>query len=68
MQTREHIFKNCPEWKPQQKILWAEVRKETGEGEGPVQDPGPPCRRPVQPAGAGLPLHHGCGEAGPAPG
>jgi len=20
----------CPEWKPQQKILWAEVRKETG--------------------------------------
>jgi len=22
----------CPEWKAQQKILWAEVRKETGRG------------------------------------
>jgi len=31
-QTREHLFKACPEWKAQQKILWAEVRKETGEG------------------------------------
>ena len=29
-QTREHLFKACPEWKAQQKILWAEVRKETG--------------------------------------
>ena len=29
-QTREHLFKVCPEWKTQQKILWAEVRKETG--------------------------------------
>jgi hypothetical protein len=38
------------------------------EGEEPVQDPGPPCRRSVQSAGAGLPFHHGCGEAGPAPG
>jgi hypothetical protein len=32
MQTREHLFKNCPRWKPQQKILWAKVRKETGRG------------------------------------
>jgi len=31
-QTREHLFKHCKEWKPQQKILWAEVRKETGRG------------------------------------
>jgi hypothetical protein len=31
-QTTEHIFKNCPEWKPQQKTLWAEVWKETGRG------------------------------------
>jgi len=31
-QTREHLFKVCPEWKAQQKILWAEVRKETGKG------------------------------------
>jgi hypothetical protein len=26
------LFKNCPRWKPQQKILWAEVRKESGRG------------------------------------
>jgi hypothetical protein len=29
-QTREHLFKVCPEWKAQQKILWAEVRKAAG--------------------------------------
>jgi len=29
-QTRDHLFKECPEWKPQQRILWAEVKKETG--------------------------------------
>jgi ribonuclease HI len=29
-QTREHLLKVCPEWKAQQKILWAEVKKETG--------------------------------------
>ena len=29
-QTREHLFKCCPYWKCQQKILWAEVRRETG--------------------------------------
>ena len=29
-QTREHLFKECPEQKAQQKILWAEVWKETG--------------------------------------
>jgi hypothetical protein len=28
----DHVFKNCPRWKPQQKILWAEVRKESGRG------------------------------------
>jgi hypothetical protein len=32
LQTREHLFKNCPRWKPQQKTLRAEVRKETGRG------------------------------------
>ena len=32
MQTWEHLFKECPEWKPQQRILWAEVKKETGRG------------------------------------
>jgi len=30
-QTRDHLFKECPEWKMQQKILWAEVQKETGK-------------------------------------
>jgi len=29
-QTRDHLFKECPECKPQQKILWVEVKKETG--------------------------------------
>jgi hypothetical protein len=28
-QTREHLFKNSSRWQPQQKILWAEVRKGT---------------------------------------
>jgi len=31
-QTREHLFKNCDRWRPQQKIMWAEVRKKTGRG------------------------------------
>jgi len=29
-QKREHLFKACLEWKMQQKVLWAEVQKETG--------------------------------------
>jgi hypothetical protein len=29
-QTRDHLFKECIEWKEQQKTVWAEVRKETG--------------------------------------
>jgi len=29
-QTRDHPFEECPEWKSQQKILWAEVKKKTG--------------------------------------
>jgi len=29
-QTRDHLFKVCPEWKAQQKVLGAEVRKESG--------------------------------------
>jgi len=28
----EHLFKNCPQRKRRQKILWAAVRKETGMG------------------------------------
>jgi len=30
--TREHLFKVCLEWEDQQKILWAEVLKATGNG------------------------------------
>jgi hypothetical protein len=29
-QRREHFFKKCTQWKYQQKILWAAVRKEAG--------------------------------------
>jgi hypothetical protein len=32
MMTREHVFKNCPEWKEQQRVLWKEVWKEAGRG------------------------------------
>jgi hypothetical protein len=32
VQTREHLFKNCPRWKLQQKNLWAEVRRDTDRG------------------------------------
>jgi len=31
-QTREHLFKYCPHWKGQQKILWVEVRRDTRRG------------------------------------
>jgi len=29
-QTRDNLLKECPKWKGEQKILWAEVRKEIG--------------------------------------
>jgi len=29
---RDHLSKGCPEWKAQQKILWAEVLKATWVG------------------------------------
>jgi hypothetical protein len=28
--TRDNLFKECVEWRDQQRTLWAEVRKETG--------------------------------------
>jgi len=31
-QTRDHLLKECPRWKEQQKALWGEVYKETGRG------------------------------------
>jgi len=33
-QRRDDLFKVCPEWKALRKILWAEVRKESGSGNG----------------------------------
>jgi len=36
-QTRGHLFKVCPEWKAQQKILWAEVWEEAGSGKSPFK-------------------------------
>jgi len=31
-QTWDRLFKACPQWKAQQKILWAELRKESRRG------------------------------------
>jgi ribonuclease HI len=31
-QTREHLFKTCTAWRQQQKMLWTEVRLQTGRG------------------------------------
>ena len=30
VQTRDHLFKECPRWRGQQKILWSEFKKDTG--------------------------------------
>jgi len=37
IQTREHLFKNCPQWKSQQKTLWATVLEETRKLPGPLR-------------------------------
>jgi len=54
--TREHLFKNCPQWKSQQKTLWRPSSKRPGSsrshpGQGPYKDRGTACRRAVQPSG-----------------
>jgi len=36
-QTREHLFKNCPQWKSQQKALWATVLEATRKLPGPTR-------------------------------
>ena len=36
-QTREHLLKNCPQWKHQQKTLWATVITETRKIPGPTR-------------------------------
>jgi len=58
IQNREHLFKVCPEWGAQQKILWAQV----WEVEESVEDPGPLSRWAVQSGDAGLPLCYRCGN------
>jgi len=37
IQTREHLFKNCPQWKSQQKTLWTTVLEETRKLPGPTR-------------------------------
>jgi len=66
-QTRDHLFKVCPKWKVQQKILWAEVLKETKRWKSrwTVRDLLADERRA---GSAGLPLRYGCGKASAATG
>ena len=40
IQTREHLFKNCPQWKSQQKTLWATVLETTRKLPGPIRSRG----------------------------
>ena len=37
IQTREHLFKNCPQWRSQQKTLSTSVLEETRKLPGPTQ-------------------------------
>ena len=37
IQTREHLFKNCSQWKSQQKTLWTTVLEETRKLPGPTR-------------------------------
>ena len=36
--TRDHLFKHCPEWKNQQKVLWNTVLTETRKLPGPTRE------------------------------
>jgi len=36
IQTREHLFKDCPQWKSQQKTLWETVLDKTRKLPGPT--------------------------------
>jgi len=63
VQTRDHLFKVCPEWRIQQKILWAEVQKETGKWKSRWKIRDLLADGEVWVGGAGLPLVYRCGEA-----
>jgi len=62
-QTRDHLFNACPEWKAQQKILSAEVWKESGRGKSRLKIRGLladwRCSQAIHYLD-GLPLLHGC--------
>ena len=56
IQTRENLFKNCPQWRNQQKTFWTTVLKEARKlpshtGQGPYQHRGAARRRVVQSGG-----------------
>ena len=37
IQTREHLLKNCPQWRSQQKTLWTSVLEEAKQLPGPTR-------------------------------
>jgi len=59
------LFKVCPEWKPQQKILWAEVWKKTGRGKSWFTIRGLFANTRFKQAVLDLFSTMGCGKAGP---
>jgi len=65
-QTRDHLFKVCPEWEEAAENPVGRGVEGKQEGEEPVKNPGPPRRWKVQLGGVRLPLHYGCGKAGPS--
>jgi hypothetical protein len=64
VRTREHLFKRCPRWRPQQKILWPEMRRETDRGKDRFKIRDLLCGRTMQPVDLVLLLHYRRWEAG----
>jgi hypothetical protein len=62
-QTRDHVLKECAEWRGQQRTLWVEARRRL-VGEESLEGLGSAGGRETQQGGIGLPRHHGWGEAG----
>jgi len=60
------LARRCVDPAAQQKILRAEVRKETGRGRGAGSRSRPSLTIEAQPVGTGLSLHHGCPVPAPA--
>jgi len=53
--TREHLFKSCPAWRQQQKVLWKESPEANQEGPRPFPDGGPLHVRALLQGGAAVP-------------